>query len=78
MPDRAFGALEIGVRVSHLDLVDQDIVGGTATNVTFGVNWYLRQNLRFMFNYVFSDARVRRTLERDRPHILQGRFALFF
>ena len=42
------------------------------------MNWYLRQNLRLMVNYVFVDARVRNTLERDRPHIVQGRFAVFF
>jgi phosphate-selective porin OprO/OprP len=77
-PDHVLGAVEIGVRVSHLDLTDRDVIGGRATDVTFGVNWYLRQNVRFMFNYVFVDADVRRTLERDRPHVLQGRFAVFF
>jgi len=78
IPDRAFGAVEIGVRVSHLDLVDQDISGGRATDVTFGLNWYLRQNLRVMFNYIFVDARLPTTLETDRPHVFQGRFAVFF
>ncbi len=78
IPDRILGALELGVRVSHLDLIDRDIAGGRATDFTFGVNWYLRRNLRLMFNYVFVDALVRGTLEPDRPHIFQGRFAVFF
>lgn len=78
IPDHVLGAVEVAVRVSHLDLIDADLTGGRATDLTLGVNWYLRRNLRLMFNYVFVDARVRRTLEQDRPHILQGRFALFF
>ncbi len=78
VPDRLLGAVELGVRVSHLDLIDQDIAGGRATDVTAGVNWYLRQNLRLMANYVFVDARVRGSLAQDRPHIVQGRFAVFF
>ncbi len=40
---------------------------------TFGVNWYLNPNTRFMWNYVYS--------ERERvgdAHVLQTRFHIDF
>lgn len=78
VPKRALGAIELAVRVSHLDLTDSDVIGGRETDFTVGLNWYMRQNLRFMLNYVYADARLRGTLETDRPQIVQGRLALFF
>lgn len=51
-----WGALEIAVRYSYLDLVDRNIDGGDLWDVTAGINWYLFPNLRWMLNYVHADV----------------------
>jgi len=48
------GAWEVAYRYSYLDLSDDDISGGMASDHTVGVNWYLNPYTRLMFNYVNS------------------------
>ena len=50
------GAWEVAARYSHMDLNDEDIMGGEQTNLTLGVNYYYSRNLRFMANYVMVDV----------------------
>ncbi len=50
------GAWEAGYRISYIDLNDGAIVGGTATNHSLGLNWYLNPYTRLMWNYVHSDG----------------------
>jgi phosphate-selective porin OprO/OprP len=72
-PKRRWGALELALRYSALNLVDENIIGGDEQNLTFGLNWYLNRNLRMMFNFIQVDADLRNTLETDRPRIYQLR-----
>lgn len=53
------GAVELAMRLSHLDL-NYERAGkgnrvGRATNVSGGVNWYLNPMMRVMLNQVYSD-----------------------
>ncbi|MBA1146326.1 porin [Ectothiorhodospiraceae bacterium WFHF3C12] len=51
-----YGAWEIALRWSQLDLQDADIDGGRQENWTLAVNWYPARNLRFMLNHVRASA----------------------
>ncbi|MHC5063618.1 MAG: OprO/OprP family phosphate-selective porin [Planctomycetota bacterium] len=46
------GAWELAARVSHLDLSDGSVNGGSLFDYTFGINWYLNAHTRFMSNLV--------------------------
>jgi phosphate-selective porin OprO/OprP len=50
-----WGAWEVAVRYSHLDLDDGNIKGGKLDNITAGLNWYWNPNMRVMFNFVNAD-----------------------
>ena len=52
-----WGALETAFRYSNLHLSDGPIRGGTLSNFTTGLNWYLNPNVRFMLNYIHADQR---------------------
>jgi len=46
------GAWELAVRYSYASLNDGNIRGGELKNTTVGLNWYVNQNMRFMFNWI--------------------------
>lgn len=48
-----YGAWQIAVRYSGIDLSDEDIRGGQARNVTLGLNWHATTYVRFMLNAVW-------------------------
>ena len=50
------GAWEVAVRLGSADLNDGDVMGGKLTDVTVGLNWYLNDAGRVMFNYVHADV----------------------
>ena len=50
------GAWEIAGRFSHLDLNDKSIEGGTITDYTAGVNWYVNPYVKLVLNYIHSDS----------------------
>lgn len=57
-----YGALEATLRFSYLDFIDRDTPGGVPGQTvgvrmpmaTVGVNWYLADRLRVMFNYSYA------------------------
>jgi phosphate-selective porin OprO/OprP len=54
-----WGAFELGLRYSYIDLNDKFIKGGKERNITIGLNWYLYPKIRCMFNYVHANVRDR-------------------
>ena len=76
-PKRKWGAVEVAVRYSTLDLNDTSVSGGDAEDWTVGLNWYIRENVRLMFNYIRVDA-SNSDLERDDPQIFGFRTLVFF
>ena len=51
---KGWGALEVAVRYSYLDLNAVNVSGGRLNDVTFGVNWYLNQYTKFQLNYIHA------------------------
>lgn len=52
--ERGAGAWEVALRLSHIDLNDDNISGGQMDNLTFGVNWYCNPYCKVVFNYIHS------------------------
>jgi phosphate-selective porin OprO/OprP len=75
-----WGSWEIGLRCSYLDLNDAGIAGGKETNLTAGLNWYLKPNVRFMFNNIYALVKDRASpyIENGRADVIQGRFQIIF
>ena len=67
------GAWEIAARYSRLDLTDSVIVGGELQDFTFGLNWYLNPNTRFMWNYGLADR-----VDLGTANLFQTRFQVDF
>lgn len=51
-PASRCGAWEIAARYSYVDLNDRNVRGGTEHNVTFGLNWFINDNVKLAFNYI--------------------------
>ncbi|MDO1529322.1 porin [Fulvimonas sp. R45] len=76
VPSRPWGAVELAVRYSELDLDDAPVAGGRGHDWTLGVNGYLGRHLRLQANYIraFSDRRGRVL----NPHIIELRAVVAF
>jgi phosphate-selective porin OprO/OprP len=71
------GAWELAARFSTIDLNDEDIVGGTEKNISFGVNWYSKTHWRFMGNLIKVRAEDGPYGE-QKPWIIQFRAQYYF
>ena len=77
-PKSKYGAVELAVRFSTIDLEDKGVTGGEERNTTLGVNWHINQNLRIMVNYVDADASPNRNGINETADILQMRIQAYF
>ena len=55
-PLNDYGAWELAVRYSAIDLADNDLRGGKEQDVTLGVNWWVNTNIMMRFNYIYADV----------------------
>ena len=76
-PRHRWGAVELAARASALDLNDSGVDGGRVYDYTAGLNWYLRENLRLTFDYIYVDGEQSGTRDSDDPQIFQFRFMFF-
>ncbi len=77
-PLHSYGAWELALRYSTLNLDNNDITGGKEDNYTLGLNWYANYNVRFMLNYIFVNAHPNRDGIDESSNILQMRGQLVF
>ena len=75
-----WGAWELALRHSYVDLNDGIIKGGKESNITAGLNWIHNRNARVMFNYIHAYVKDRASpsVENGRIHIFQVRFQLIW
>ena len=71
-----WGAFEVAVRLSNMNLSDGNINGGEENNVTYALNWYLNQFLRASFNVVDVLTVNRGPFPDEAPMIYQMRLQL--
>lgn len=72
----SMGTFELTARYSHIGLDDGPILGGQESNISLGLNWYIGQHARIMFNYINVHSE-RRGISDD-PDILLLHTQLFF
>jgi len=77
-PKHDYGAWEVAVRISDLDLNSNDVFGGTERNTALAVNWYATKSLRVSLNYVDASARPDLIGLDDDVRVVQARFQYIF
>ena len=79
--DSKHGAWEIGIRHSYINLNSNNIKGGSASNITVGLNWYPNNATRLTANFIHSKqklAPVNKENSKQNTNILSLRYQLKF
>lgn len=77
-PRGPYGAFELAVRYSDIDLQDRDIRGGRGHDLGLGLNWTLTRNLGFSLNYIRAWAQPNRRGADEVTDIVQLRALVHF
>jgi phosphate-selective porin OprO/OprP len=73
-PQEKFGAVELLLRYSAVDLNDQPIPGGKEHDWTLGLNWYLNKYFKIQTNFIHADSeRQGKSID---PNIFETRLQL--
>lgn len=75
-PKNDYGAVEVALRYSTVDIDHGLLNGGREKNWTLGVNWYIGQHFKLQGNYVLVDS-TRRGVDLD-PSIFELRAQIYF
>lgn len=75
-PSHDYGAVELLLRYSRLDLDDGAVHGGHQHDLSLGANWYLTQHFKFQANYIRANAH--RNGQHVRPEEVELRAAVMF
>lgn len=73
-----FGAWELGVRYTYLDVSNKAIQAGRLDSVTLGLNWYLNANAKMQFNYDYTHRGDTNNPAQGHIHAFGTRMALDF
>jgi phosphate-selective porin OprO/OprP len=76
VPKGAWGAWELLLRYSELDLNDGPVQGGKEHDWTIGANWYLTEHFKFQANYIWATS-DKGNLPLD-PQIFELRAQVYF
>jgi phosphate-selective porin OprO/OprP len=71
-----WGAWQLGLRLSYLDLNDGEVRGGRMVTGTAGLNWWWNRYLRWQINYIY--AATQDGVSPGRLQILQGRLQIMY
>lgn len=55
-PSHDYGAFEVALRYSQIDLNDGPVLGGKENDITLGANWYVGQHYKFQANYIWANS----------------------
>lgn len=78
--EKEWGAVELDLRGSYLDLNDNEIRGGKEANLTAGINLYVTNWSRLMFNYIRVNVkdRAKPPVDSGNADIFMGRLQVAF
>ncbi len=69
---------EISARYSYLDLTDKNLGAGYEENISLGINYYISNKNRLMFNYIQAKTTPNSFGINQKLNIIQARFQLEF
>ena len=82
LKNSGWGAWEVALRYSRIDLNDGNIQGGEKQSWSAALSWYLNPNVRWSFNYIKANVEERDVdgtyIDDANVDILMSRFQIYF